>query len=157
MSARRLIEKGYLIDRKLGSQYVNFTETTKEAWLMDVYEGNDELLHGLPDARSAYGVNIYIMHKGYQLAAVRTALEKQFGKSFERVLTTHRPTIWPVNLTGYKLVLNPSTTLFLRRATSGQGDPYYQYDTLRIAIGYNLSEEQQEYFAISADGIADDD
>ncbi len=153
----KLIKDGYTLNRELGSQYIDSTGSTFVAWLTDVYGAGDDVLKGLPDPRSAYGVNIYLKHKGYRLDSVRTALEQQFGKQFEPVQTTHLRAVWPIDQAGYKLVLNPSTTLFLRRATDCQGDHWGQYDTLRIAIGHNLSEEQQDHFAINAVRIEEDD
>lgn len=157
IKAGKLMKDGYTLASRFGSQYRDTTASTLVAWLTNEYEGGDDILKGLPDPRSAYGVNIYLKHKGYRLDSVRTALEQQFGKQFEPVQTTHLRGLWSIDKAGYKLVINPSTTLFLRRATDFQGDPWGQYDTLRIAIGYNLSEEQQDHFAINAVRIEEDD
>jgi uncharacterized protein YcgL (UPF0745 family) len=147
ISAGELDTTKYRLTYVLGSKYVDSSETVKVEWLFDTREKGKDPAMGISDKRQAYGVNIYLKNKGSQIDSVKKALEKHFGKPMVPVeIAEIKEENFDRNL-GFTCQLNPHTNLFLRKASSGQGDTWSQFNSLRIGIGYNLKKDQLERFA----------
>ncbi|GAB4031397.1 hypothetical protein [Spirosoma jeollabukense] len=129
--------------------YVDSTPRSRIEWLFNPYEFGKDTLYKIPDRRQAYGVNIYLKNKGNQLDSVKAALEVKYKHPLipmDITATEDEPHFGP---SGYYCELNSNAVLFLRRASCSQGDSWCQYNSLRIAIGYNLSKAERERFASS--------
>ncbi|UFH56091.1 hypothetical protein [Spirosoma sp. KNUC1025] len=104
-----------------------------------------------------YGVVILLKGKGYQLDSVKAALEVQFKKRLNP-LTINKlegnfdkisPPIYACHINGDAIVL-------LTKAANHRGDSWSEYNSLRISIGYNLTKEEEELFAVTSGGIDGD-
>ena len=156
INADQLKQEGYALN-KWQSQYVDSTESVRVGWLMSEGSIASDSVYGLADHRTAFAVNLYLKNAGSKLDSVRSALERQFTKQFkpvELVETTSEHSLKPW---GERMDINDDVVLFIRPATAGQGDHWPADNTVRIALCYKLSADEQERFAVSEQRIKKDD
>ncbi len=156
INADQLRRKGYALN-KWQSQYVDSTESIRVGWLMGDGSVASDSIYGLADHRTAFGVNLYLKHAGDKLDSIRSALEKQFDKQFRpvelvKISSEQLPRPW-----GERMDINDDIVLFIRPATADQGDHWSADNTVRIALCYKLSTDEEERFALSEQQIKKDD
>ncbi|MVM31855.1 hypothetical protein GO755_17535 [Spirosoma sp. HMF4905] len=148
--AKQLIHSGYTTKDKI--IYVDSTRKLKIEWLFNPYEFGEDTIYKLPDRRQAYGINIYLKNKGDRLDSVKAALERQYKQPMlpMTITKTKDESHWRYGSAGYYCQIGSDAVLFLRTTSSPQGDPWHQFNSLRIAIGYGLSKAEQERFATTS-------
>ena len=134
------------------------TQESRIDWLFNMHEFGEDTIYKVPDRRQAYGVSIYLKNKGNQLDSVKTALEKQFGRNLLLLNVTRLGKYEPYqpNPPVYICHLNANTILALSKASSYRGEPWSQYNSVKISIGYGLDATEEERFAVKGGYIHED-
>ncbi|GAB2559578.1 hypothetical protein GCM10027190_06760 [Spirosoma areae] len=143
--------KGYPIEHY---KFIDSSQSIMAEWWFDTWENN----MGNHDPKSQpHGVVIFLKDKGNQLDSVKTALEQQYKQSLEP-LEIHKlkGDFTKINPPIYVCHINEGTILVLTKGATYRDDPWSQKNSLRISIGYNLSQKNEEFFALLGGDINKD-
>lgn len=132
--------------RSWSNRFIDSNQTIRIEWWSEDWGGS-----GNRDPKNQpYGVGIFLKNKGNQFDSVKTALEKQYGRNLLLLNVTRLGKYEPYQPIPavYTCRLNKNTILALSKASRHRGDPWSQYNSVRISIGYNLDATEEERFAV---------
>lgn len=149
------LQRQYLHGYKfMDHKFIDSTQSIRAEWQFNVWgsSGNHD------PKNEPYGVVIYLKNKGNQLDSVKTALETQYKQSLKPLIIDKlEGNFTKINPPIYVCHIGKETILVLTKAINYRGDPWSEYNSLRISLGYNLTKKEEELFALTSGGIHKDE
>ncbi|WP_461094335.1 hypothetical protein [Spirosoma gilvum] len=131
-------------------KFIDSSQSAKAEWQFDSWSGSydeDRRIH-------PYGVIISLKNKADQLDSLKTNLERQYNQPFTLfTLKSAGKENYNLDPPIYSCQIAKGTILLLSKAVSDRGDSWSQYNSLRISVGYNLTEREEEMFALKSGEI----
>ncbi|WP_420147976.1 hypothetical protein [Spirosoma sp.] len=134
--------------KKYRSIFVDSSQAVKIEWWFDIWSNT-----GNQDPKNKpHGIVMFLKNKDPQFDSVKTALEQRFKQRLKPLVFTKLNGDFSRVKPIYVCHINKDVFLVLTKSDSFRSEP----NSLRIAIGYNLTRKEEETFALLGGKIYSD-